>query len=48
MAHNGFMLSMFVDFGVYFSLMKPVKTLPNTSGRTAFAQIFLNVNTYKS
>lgn len=38
---------MFVDFGLYSSLMKPMETLPDTSVSTAFAQIFWRGNTYK-
>lgn len=38
-AHNGFILSVFVDFGLCSSLMMSMETLPDSSVRTAFAEI---------
>lgn len=37
--HNGFILSMFVDFCLYSSLMMSMETLPDSSVRTAFVEI---------
>lgn len=44
---SGFILSMFVDFGLYSSLMMSMETLPDSSVRTAFAKIVWRVTTYK-
>lgn len=37
--HNGFILSMFIDFSLYSSLMMSMETLPDSSVKTAFAGI---------